>query len=881
MHIKKVELENIKSHADSTFEFSPGSTAITGENGAGKTTILEAIAWTLFDVLDYKKDDFVRRGAKKGAARVTFESGLDEREYTVFRDTGTGYNVFDPQLNLRIADKKEEVTRFLWQHLGVEPGTDLDSLFKHAIGVPQGTFTAIFLATAAERKKTFDTLLKVEEYRRGAEELLKTQRFVENQITAARETIARAEGQIGEIEAVESGHKTFSAEAETFSAEVAQIQTEIAERGAALKLLDDAEAAVSKLRTEFDAAGNAKTQAAAEFERRKAELEQARTATAKIAEVRPDAERHSSILSRIHELERERVERDRLRSELQKVETAEAAVKAEEKHTRQQLASVEHAHKEIARLRPLAEQQAEIERTIDGLRTKLAEIRAAANQVAGLNEKLDKLRQTFTDNRSALTDAIARAKDAETIPTLEKREGEIVAEAARLRASLERDEKFQNEIRNGLCPILSEKCLNLKEGQTLEGFLSSQFDELRTKLSGLDAERKTVAVALRTSRDAEKFSARIPALEERGSEIEAEGKRLRAELEALNKDGSDGKAFDEQLAAAEKRLADLDNPKAKITVYEREAAREISVREAITNVERNLERLETDRRIVVEELDSYKDLDESWKEATAIRDATIEAHRAFLAFEATAATEPEKAAAFELAGTELESAESSYESARIAFESADKNYDRERHLTEKEALSTLRLRLAESGVRMENARRRAAELAAELERLNKIRSSLRDEYREKERLDKVLEATVFIRDTLKDAAPLVARNYVFHVSAEANQLFREISGNAERTLKWAEDYGIVMEEGGHDRPFQSLSGGEQMAAALSVRLALLKQLSDIRIAFFDEPTTNMDAERRENLAMQIGQIKHFDQLFVISHDDTFEGYMDHEIRVEK
>jgi exonuclease SbcC len=66
-----------------------------------------------------------------------------------------------------------------------------------------------------------------------------------------------------------------------------------------------------------------------------------------------------------------------------------------------------------------------------------------------------------------------------------------------------------------------------------------------------------------------------------------------------------------------------------------------------------------------------------------------------------------------------------------------------------------------------------------------------------------------------------------------------------------------------------------MAAALAVRLALLKQLSDIRIAFFDEPTVNMDAERRERLAQQIGQVRHFDQLFVISHDDTFEETVDH------
>ncbi|MEP6788569.1 MAG: AAA family ATPase, partial [Acidobacteriota bacterium] len=136
MHISKIELENIKSHAASTFEFARGTTAITGENGAGKTTIIEAIAWTLFDLLDYKKEDFVRRGTKKGSVRVTFESGLDEREYVVYRDSGAGYHVTDPQLQTRVADKKEEVFRFLWQHLGLEPGTDLKSLFRQAIGVP-------------------------------------------------------------------------------------------------------------------------------------------------------------------------------------------------------------------------------------------------------------------------------------------------------------------------------------------------------------------------------------------------------------------------------------------------------------------------------------------------------------------------------------------------------------------------------------------------------------------------------------------------------------------------------------------------------------------------------------------------------------------------
>src|SRR3712207_9286882 len=93
MHVTRVELENIKAYGRADFTFERGTTAIVGANGAGKTTILEAIAWALFDHLEYNKDDFLRRGAKKGSVRVSFVSDLDERQYTVYRDTGQGYYV--------------------------------------------------------------------------------------------------------------------------------------------------------------------------------------------------------------------------------------------------------------------------------------------------------------------------------------------------------------------------------------------------------------------------------------------------------------------------------------------------------------------------------------------------------------------------------------------------------------------------------------------------------------------------------------------------------------------------------------------------------------------------------------------------------------------
>ena len=879
MHIKLVELENIKSHADAKFEFSRGSTAITGENGAGKTTIIEAIAWTLFDLLDYKKDDFVRRGAKKGVARVTFESGLDEREYSAVRDTGTVYYIYDPQLKMRIADKKEEVTRFLWQHLGVEPGTDLESLFKHAIGVPQGTFTAIFLATAAERKKTFDTLLKVEEYRRGAEELLKTQRFVENQISAVREKIARSEGELSRLDVLELEYKDAAANVTAYTDELKKAETDAVENEKAVKSFDDLAAAFEKARTELEMHRSEMVRFEFIAKQKASELEQSKEAVAKIESVREAYQKHTVVLGRIAELERERTERDGLNKELQKIESAENSVRSEEKITRSRLVEIEKAHAEVASLRPKAEEQLSNENAINELRTRLAVVRTAAKQVTVLDERLANLRIAFTQNKQAQADASAKAVEAEKVEELQTLDGEIVTELARLRAELERDERFKNEIQNGLCPILSERCLNLKEGQTLEGFISSQFDELRRKIGVFETEHATTATALSRSREAAKTSALIGVYGERAAEIEAEGKLLKTERNEAAKAAEDETVLNTELAGLESKLVDLDNPKGRIVIYERQIASEAEIRANLSKVEKNLERLESDRKILVEQTEAYKDLDEHWKNATEEREATEEAHRIFLTFETAAGMLSEREQASELANRESAEGKGKLETARAAFDTATSAYDSDRHNSAKLDLQSSQRKAAETSVRLENARRRQDELAAELQRLIYIRTSLQNEFRELERLEGVFEATVFIRDTLKEAAPLVARNYVYHVSAEANQMFREISGNAERSLKWGEDYGILLEEGGYERPFQSLSGGEQMAAALSVRLALLKQLSDIRIAFFDEPTTNMDAERRENLAMQIGQIRHFDQLFVISHDDTFEGYMDNEIRV--
>ena len=882
MHITRIELENIKSHVAAVFEFERGTTAITGENGAGKTTLIEAVAWTLFDVLDYKKEDFLRRGAKRGSVRVTFESGLDERLYTVYRDTTTGYNVYDPALKVRIADKKDEVTRFLWQHLGVEPGTDLDSLFRRAIGVPQGTFTAIFLETPAERKKAFDKLLKVEEYRRGAEELLKTSRFLEQQTATVRERIARAEGEVARIDAIEEEHKSFVAQVSELGVSLEQILSELAGNQESVAVLDKAEAELNDAKLSLETRRNEQAKLTLVFSQKQYELKSANDAAVKIADVKSDFEKHSSAVLRLRELERERSEREKLRDNLSKVEAALVAVRSDQKYLNEGLEKALKAHAAVNELKGAAVEEERAEKEIAKLRDLAAQSKAIGNQIAALDEKIERLRGSYRANKDQLKLALDKASTADGRESLEKRDEVIVREIASLQAALERDERFQAEIKNGLCPILSQKCLNLKEGETLEDFVTSQFSDLRTRIAVLETEHGQVAVALQTSREAEKFLKQLGTLQSRETEIADEGKRLNDEKIALQKQLDAFPNVDETLARAESALAVLDNPHAKIKLLQVEASGEPEIRQKLSKIEKNNERLESDRKILVEQLETYKDFDSHWEEQSRVRDATADAHRVYLTNETLANSVGERELQVAAASKDVEEIERLMAEATDRAKAAESNYDRDKHISGRSTLIGLQRQQAELTARLDTSRRRAEELTAELARLSEIRKSIESEFAEKDRLERSAELTTFIRDTLKEAAPLVARNYVYHVSLEANTMFREITGNAEHTLKWAEDYGIQLEEDGYERPFVSMSGGEQMAAALSVRLALLKQLTDIRIAFFDEPTTNMDAERRENLAMQLGGlIKHFDQLFVISHDDTFEGYVDNVVTVER
>jgi exonuclease SbcC len=1010
MLITRVELENIKNYESGEFEFEPGVTAISGPNGAGKTTILEAIAYALFDHLPYKKEDFLRRGSKKGSVRVTFKSVVDDREYTVYRDTAAGYHIYDPITKLRLVEQKSQVGAWLKLHLGVEPGTDLKTLFVSTIGVPQGTFTVDFAEQPAKRKVGFDKVLRVEEYQRSSDDLRALVRLLESREAEVREEIARTEVEVEALDGLMVEREKYLDAIERLRRDLAAAEGARARARAELERLDAAERGIERLSGEVAVLGSR----VEEIARRRSvigdEVERARAASRAVAATLAGFTVYNEASARLAELESRVAERDRIKKDLSERERQMFQAEAALSTLREKLAQIASDREELERLRPLAAEQEALESRGKQLQTAIGELTMLERRAREADEELKSLRQEFARISKQIDEAASLKQAAESVPRLEqerrsteaelsemrvaferlnerKRDlrrlreavarinGEVATleremaagldaekvvamlpemeaeseaateEMASLKAALEREQKILSQIKGGLCPLLAEPCRNMKPGQTLDQFFKIQAGTERARLTELERKRKQLQQKLADARLALKASsalatqrtqharhledleiarkdlvaaekeiagaavseagirqmaARLEAageelqralaarskyesldlLRERHERLKVEGTEKRRALEAMKAEVETLGGLGDELARLEARLAELDDPRGRSRLLGQGLLKEAELRHSLTALEGEELRLKDSVGELLQQLDGFAGLDEEAATERARRAACETDYRTYIESQPVAALLESREQELKTVEAELADVRARWGALGRELDGLRAAYDAGAHQSARAELEQLLNRVATLGSELSGLEGRVVELGERIELLVAARQRMAELLERKERCGDLLSLTEFIRDLLKKAGPFITEAHLQSISMEANQLYREITGNPMVSLRWDMGYEIVLEEEGHERAFASLSGGEQMAAALAVRLALLKELSDMRIAFFDEPTTNMDEERRRNLAQQIGRIKDFNQLFVISHDDAFEGFTDRVVTVK-
>ncbi|MCK8824260.1 AAA family ATPase [Fuchsiella alkaliacetigena] len=99
-NIKEIQIENFQSHKSSSLELAAGLNIITGPSDTGKSAIIRALRWVLYN--EPLGDDFIRVGAQRCRVALLFENGyrlIRERKHN---NKENNYLLIDPQGNKEV-----------------------------------------------------------------------------------------------------------------------------------------------------------------------------------------------------------------------------------------------------------------------------------------------------------------------------------------------------------------------------------------------------------------------------------------------------------------------------------------------------------------------------------------------------------------------------------------------------------------------------------------------------------------------------------------------------------------------------------------------------------------------------------------------------------
>ncbi|HEX9069209.1 MAG TPA: SMC family ATPase [Ktedonobacterales bacterium] len=380
---------------------------------------------------------------------------------------------------------------------------------------------------------------------------------------------------------------------------------------------------------------------------------------------------------------------------------------------------------------------------------------------------------------------------------------------------------------------------------------------------------------------ARQATAELPALRESLRRETARRLSLCDQLEALDRDLARLPQAREQLAGHDDALATLGDPRTHRAGLARIAQEHTTRAEALHQAEGALAAHDTQIAAQQKALQPFAGLDDLIARLEAAAARTEEGHQRYLRHEALAGQHQQHKRAHAIAADAERQAAKAYAAATAEFQRAASAFDQAALTRATERMAALGAERGAKTQDLTHTQQQRGLYEAEIARVDGMLGAQKTATDELATLKEMKEELQALRDVIRGAGPGILSAIMRAISTEANRVFGEIIGDRSAHLAWENDFEINLKRDGIDRSFAQLSGGEQMSAALAVRLALLRELSRLDIAFFDEPTQNMDGERRENLAGQLQRVRGFQQLVVISHDDTFEQGLDSVITLEK
>lgn len=811
---------------------------LSGNNGHGKSALLDAITWALWGQARTGSDDLVRLG--QSSMQVEFDFRFDGHEYRVIRKRTRGKTgQSDLQFQIKNGDGSyrpltEQGIRATQERIVQTLRLDYETFINSSF-LMQGRADEFARRGPAERKKILGEILGLRIYdalmeaarqkARAAEarrEALETElRRIETELAnesayrAERESVARENAE------AETKLKLAQAEQERCQARKSELEALAAQRSDLAKRLDSARREIAELKSQHDAAQTRLSTAQAVLSRREAierDMRELRQAREKLEEL-------SSRADRLRRLDRDRslllaaIEKARaaIEGELKQAGADRQRLKEREQEKRELVEEIRRREEEIAGLECLEEERQNEQLALESLRQEEARIGEQVRQIeATLKEEAEK----FDLLKGALA---ARCPVCEEPLAPEKR----LELGRRLKRERQENERRLKEAQEAGAAVASQ--IAAKE-QAVNAFWR--------QLQGERAAREQLARAQQRLEACEKALAELPALEARL----AENQRLLAE-------GAFALAEREGLTALEKEIAALEYDEGEVRALKRRLQELATIEQEHAALQTATATLQTEQNYLAQ-LEEWIDA----REAAVAEDAATQARL----------------------DTELEALPRVTEELRAAEAAREEAAALQKASARRLAVCDEKLEQC-ARLKEEAARKRVERTAAEKERLN---------------YDDL--ARIFGRNGIP---ALIIENALPEIENEANQILSKLTENSlhiafrtQRDLKnrsVTETLEIDISDEMGTRRLECFSGGESFRIHFAIRIALSRLLArragaPLQTLVIDEGFGSQDSEGRDRLVEAIRAVQDdFEKILVITHIDELKDAFPTRIEITK
>ncbi|MCE1246939.1 MAG: SMC family ATPase [Firmicutes bacterium] len=975
--ITSIELTNVKSYENETVCFSPGINVIGGLNGAGKSTIFESIGHCLFGVDAGKfignSDNFTRKGTQSYSINVFF-TGTDGQNYKISRDKKGNRTLFIDSPKGWFPAGDSSIDETIRRLTGVTASLPLDKMFNEIIGPFQSDFLTPFTLTPAKRNTHFDEILGINQWKDLSSKIAPVAKMFEMKIKSLQDEIERLEQETAELPekrtiltdkinsktALEQKYKLLHEEAEKLQTRIDELVSTEKKLNSKNREKNEAKAKCDKLIVELE-----KDTALLNNARESLSITNQNETGYRIYEEQSTLRK--SVENKIREKNELNARIAKLEGDIKSSETAistkrtaistsKAKNLAEEEMI---IRSVEQLVKDQEEITGKVNQSKENLDKIIGQQKQIRDfdfgiIMRASESAISLYERIRQFEKSVNTRQAKLSGKEETRKQSDKLDKLNKDHEEIISEISSCKAQLKNAKSGKETLKEGLCPYMGEKCLNLGVRKPGE-FFDEEISKLTTHIKKLEKTQKEISQLINAALDSRQL---LSALEQEEKELAKENagiqdltiqiqtilplteiidlcsrfshivsctddKNCGEILKNLSKQVSEF-AFPEDIAdypeslkklnslfakalsdvlsiVAEKensarKLLDENNATAstvKTRISEQENRRK-TVSTELTKMEKDLKKLdkdesklETEKTVLKNEkskLSGFADVENELLKTDQILEQHKSAHTLYNQHIKNAQSTAG------LAENVVRITEES-EKASVLFNRIKQETDELEKLFDSNELDEKRTRIISVVAEREGSKVAIEAFAKEIDSVRKeiekmentlkkaaVRRQEAAEYGESARYTDILRQSV-----LTKIAPKVASCLRAEISSIAKDIYREISG-IDEILNWGENYQVELidyYQHKNDQPAsgntrvrtdRQLSGGQLMTAVIALRLALLMKIGS-SIAFFDEPTSNLDEERRKKLAETFRNLKTnwYSQLFLVSHDESFQG----------